>query len=194
MSDISLERKAKIRRLKANFVIEENVDAIKWPAECSACGGLPQAFDEIRMEKKYKNFGLIKTSLSHIPYCENCFKKVIATKRLDKAVWILALIFGIPLGLFLSALMANEPGAKIVCLGLLVGLGVAIAWGIFWLIIRFPIKSIFKNRYTEHIDAWIIEEKKSDQTEGLSVVVSIPNKTFAQKFANLNGVGLEVSQ
>ncbi|KAF0111743.1 MAG: hypothetical protein FD147_754 [Chloroflexi bacterium] len=185
--DGTMVKKAKIRRA-VNFIIEENIEAVQWPRECSACGGIPTIFDRIKMEKKFKNFGIIISELRNIPYCKPCFQKVIATKGLDKIVLTLALIFGIPLGLLLSYLMAKDPGTRIVCLGLLLVAGVGIAWVFFYLLIRFPVKSIFKNNFTEYIDAWLFEDEKADRTEGLSVMVSIPNKRFAEKFAVLNEV------
>lgn len=183
--DLLPERKARVRR-ERNFVIEENIDVVKWPGECSVCGAAPLVMDSIKMEKKYKNFGIVRSELKGIPYCVSCFGKVKATRRLDKAVMILALIFGIPLGLFLSYLSSQQPGTRLICLGLLVVAGVGIAWVFFYLLIRYPIKAIFKNRYVEYIDAWLFEDVKTGAREGLSVAVSIPRKEFADKFAVLN--------
>lgn len=186
--DENLEKRVKIRRLKKSFVVEENLDYVQWPQECVVCGAIPAVKDLIRMEKKFKNFGNVKTALKDIPYCASCFSKVKATRRLDKAVSILALVFGIPLGLFLSYLMAKQPGTRLICLGLLLGVGIFIAWVIFYLLIRFPIRSIFKNRYTDYVDASLIEETREDKKEALSVVITIPRNEYAEKFASLNEV------
>ncbi len=185
--DIVPEKKARIRCEK-NFIVEENIDAVKWPDECAVCGGAVVVKDAIPMEKKFKNYGTVKTELKGIPYCSSCYAKVKATRRLDRAVWILALVCGIPLGLFLAYLMSNQPGTRLICLGLMVAVGVAAAWGFFWLLIRFPVKAIFKNSFVEYIDAWLFEETKPGLHEGLSVAVSIPRKEFADKFAILNEV------
>jgi hypothetical protein len=185
--DITPEKKARIRQEK-NFVIEENIDAVQWPNECSACGAAVEVSDTIRMAKKFKNFGTITSELKTIPYCSACFAKVKATRRLDKVVFTLALVFGIPLGLLLTSLIAKQPGTTLVFCGLLIVAGVAIAWGFFYLLIRYPIKAIFKNNFVEYIDAWLFEDTKPGAQDRLSVAVSIPRKSFAEKFATLNEV------
>ena len=186
--DVNLTRSARIRREKKNFVVEQNVDAVQWPAECAACGLSPTVKDTIKLEKKFKNFGLVKTGVNGIPYCDNCYRKVKSTKRLDKLVNVLAMVFGIPLGLLLAALMAKQPGTRIICLGLLVAVGVGIAYGFFYLLIRFPVKAIFKSSFADHVDAWLVEEKKPDGSDGLSVAINIPRAEYAEKFAALNNV------
>jgi hypothetical protein len=186
--DTSIEKVVKIRREKKSFVIEQNVDALQWPMECATCGAVPKVHDNIRLEKKFKNFGMVKTGINDIPYCEDCFRKEKSTRRLDKLVNILSLIFGIPLGFLLVYLVAKEPGTKLICLGLLLFLGVGIAYGFFWLLIRFPVKAIFKHSFVDYVDAFLLEEKKSDGIEGLSISVSIPRVEYAEKFAVLNHV------
>jgi hypothetical protein len=38
------------------------------------------------------------------------------------------------------------------------------------------------------VDAWLIKEEKKDKKEGISVVIAIPNKQYASKFAQANSV------
>ena len=66
-------------------------------------------------------------------------------------------------------------------------IGIAIGYGLAWLIVKFPVKMLFRRRFAEPVDAWLIEEKKSDGKEGVSVVITIPNKDYAARFGQLNG-------
>jgi len=191
--ETELERKPKITRGR-NFTVEQNVDAIQWPHDCAVCGNPPQTYDNVHLSKNFKNLGRVSTTVANIPYCSTCYPKIKATKRLDKSVGILAMVFGIPLGIFLAALMAKQPGTQFICIGLLVVVGIGIAYGIFWLLIRFPIKSIFKNRYVDYVDAWYVEAQGADKQPVLNVVIEIPNRAFADKFAILNSAVQEAAK
>ena len=177
-----------VMRREKNFVIEENVSSVKWPEECSGCDGPAEKHDDIHLEKKFKNLGQIKIDLARIPYCEDCFKKAGAAKRLDRAIQILAFVFGIPTAIFaiISQLSSRSSGTNIIMIGFEILLCILLWYGIFWLIIKKPMQLLFKDRYAEPVSAWIIEEKKRDGREGLSVVVHIPNRDYAEKFARLN--------
>ncbi len=190
--DTEMERKPRIRR-NHNFIVESNVDAVQWPQECVVCGSPPQAFDSIHLSKNFKNLGLVKTEVSNIPYCGTCFPKIKHTKRLDRSVIILAFVFGIPLGILLAALIARQPGTRFICLGLLVLLGIVIAYGFFWLLIRFPVKSIFKDKFVEEVvTASLNEVTRLDGSQGFNVSISITRPEYAQKFSDLNEVEPEV--
>ena len=183
------ERKPKLRRAK-NFVVEENIDAIRWPQECSICGGVVEQTDNIKLQKKYKTFGKIKVEVADIPYCQTCLAKSRTARRLDTAVWILTLLLGIPLGFVLLAAQYSRAGSGtgFIWLGLVFAFDIAVGYGLVWLVVKLPITTIFRERFVKPIDAWLIEEKKSDGKEGLSVVIAIPNKNYADKFGRLNGV------
>lgn len=192
--DVPVERKAKICKVGGAFVVEENVDAVKWPHECVVCGAAPMLTDDINLARKMKNVDQVRTQVKGIPYCEPCLKKVKATRRLDMVVYILALVFGIPLGLLLTSLSANTPGTQIVCCGLLMVAGVVIAWLVFYLIIRFPVKSIFKNKFIEEVvTASLNEVTHLDGSQGFNVSISITRPEYAEKFSGLNEVEPEVS-
>ncbi len=191
--DAAVERKAKIRKAGGGFVVEENVDAVKWPHECVVCGAAPMLTDDINLARKMKNVGQVRTQVKGIPYCETCFKKVKATRRLDMVVYILALVFGIPLGLFFTSFSANTPGTQFVCCGLLMVAGIGIAWLVFYLIIRFPVKSIFKDKFVEEtVTASLNEITRLDGSQGFNVSISITRPEYAGKFNDLNEVEPEV--
>jgi len=191
--DAVVERKAKIRKSGGGFVVEENVDAVKWPHECVVCGAAPTMTDDIHLARKMKNVGQVRTQVTGVPYCDTCFKKVKATRRLDTAVYILALVFGIPLGLLLTSFAANAPGSQFVCCGLLMAAGIVIAWLVFYLIIRFPVKSIFKDKFVEEVvTASLNEVTRLDGSQGFNVSISITRPEYAQKFSDLNEVEPEV--
>ena len=60
------------------------------------------------------------------------------------------------------------------------------------LIIRGPIKSIFKNRYTGYVEFEDLNKKTPDNTNPLWFLeIFIPNKLYAEKFAILNAVDSE---
>lgn len=192
--DAVAERKAKIRKVGGAFVVEENVDAVKWPHECVVCGAVPTLTDDINLTRKMKNVGQVRTQVKGIPYCEPCFKKVKATRRLDMVVYVLALVFGIPLGIFLTSLSANTPGTQFVCCGLLIAAGIVIAWLVFYLIIRFPVKSIFKNKFVEEtVTASLNEVTRLDGSQGFNIGISITRPEYAQKFSDLNEVEPEAT-
>ena len=178
----------KIRR-KNNFIVEQNLECIQWPQECCACGGPPEHTEDVRLKKKFKNYGEIKVQVNSIPYCQVCADRSRITKTVDAIVRVLAFVFGIPLGLFLIVLSARNSSTQIIFLGLIFLLAIAIGYGIAWLLVKLPAKIILRKRMVEPVDAWLIEDdEKSDGKKGLSVVIAIPNKTYADKFAALNGV------
>jgi len=182
-----LERKPHMRR-GTNFIVEENVDTIQWPHECAVCGGPVEATDSLELKKTFKALGKIQVKVAGIPYCQVCLPKIHRGKMLDKVVYVVAFVLGIPIGLLLTTAVARQPGTTYVCCGLLMAVGLVIGYGLSWLIIKFPVRLLFKKYFASPVDAWLIEEKKSDGKNGMSVVISIPNKNYADKFAQLNGV------
>lgn len=179
--------KPTIRFLK-NFIVEENLAAVSWPHECAACGGVAEVEDDIPLKENFKGFGEVRVEVAGIPYCLECFPRIRAGKRLNKLVWTFSIIFGIPIGILLiMAAMTNQNTSFVMC-GLLIALGWAAGYGLAWLFIKLPARVLLKKRIIEPVDAWLIKEEKKDKREGISVVLSIPNKQYAQKFALANGV------
>jgi hypothetical protein len=178
-----------VMRREKNFIIEENVSNVRWPEECSGCEGPAEKHEDIHLEKKFKNLGQIKIDVKGIPYCQDCLKKARAAKRLDRAIQILALVFGIPLAIFgiANQVSSQSSGSTFIMCGFEILLCIALCYGIFWLLIKLPLRKIFKDRYKDPVSAWMIEEKKRDGRQGLSVVIRIPNRGYADKFAFLNG-------
>ncbi|HNR02698.1 MAG TPA: hypothetical protein PKK59_09195 [Anaerolineaceae bacterium] len=177
---------AKVRREK-NFIVEENIDAIHWPAECAWCGGAVERCETIKMKNKFKEFGEVKAELKGIPYCQRCARNAKLTDRVNTAVIILALVIGIPLTIF-AKMGPTSGGAEtpwwltfVVCAG--------IGYGIAWLLFKLPYKLFFKKNLAEPVSAWLNEELKSDGQQGVCVRIDIPNKKFADRFAELNITG-----
>jgi len=181
------ERRPKVI-LKENFVVEENIDSIRWPQECSVCGGAVEQTDDIKLKKKFKNFGEINVDVLGIPYCKACFAKSRRTKFLDNVTLVISLILGIPLSILAIVASMATPGTQFVWFGLIFVLVIGICYGVVWLVVKFPIRALFKGHFVDLVNAWLIEEKKSDGREGVSVVIEIPNKVYANKFAQLNEV------
>ena len=185
--DTTAEKKPTIR-FSRNFIVEENVTAVAWPQECAACGGAAEIRDSIPLKETYKGFGVIQVEVSGIPYCQACYPRIGAGKSLNNLVWILSFVIGIPAGiLMILAAMTNE-NTTFIMFGLLIALGWAIGYGLAWLFVKLPAKVLMKKRIVEPVDAWLIKEEKKDKKEGISVVIAIPNKAYARKFAQLNGV------
>ncbi len=175
-------------RFAKNFIVEENLSAVTWPQECAVCGGLPDIKDIISLKENFKGFGDIKVEVAGVPYCSDCFPRIRAGKRLNRLVWVLSFVIGIPIGILLIlAAMTNESTTIVMC-GILIALGWVVGYGLTWLFIKLPAKILLKKRIIEPVDAWLIKEEKKDKKEGISVVIAIPNKGYASKFAAANGV------
>jgi len=175
-------------RREKNFIVEENIDAIRWPKECAACGGPAEITDDLKLERNIKTLGKIKVQIPGIPYCQACAPRIRRHRRLDRVRWVVTLVLGIPIGLLLIVATARQPGTRFIWIGLLFLIGIALGYGLAFLIVKFPVKALFRRSFVEPVDAWVIEEKKRDGREGASVVISIPNRAYADKFAQLNGV------
>ena len=181
------DRRPRVRREK-NFVVEENIDGLRWPGECAACGGPAEITDHLKLERNIKVLGKIHVEVPGIPYCQVCAPKIHSSRRLDKVRWVVTLVVGIPIGLLFILAAAQRPGTTFIWIGLLMLLGIAIGYGLATLIVKYPVKALLGGRLVQPVEAWLIEEKKRDGKEGASVVISIPNKVYAEKFAHLNGV------
>jgi len=179
----------KVLRAK-NFVVEENIDAIRWPQECSGCGGTVERTENIKLSKRYKTFGLITVDVAGIPYCQSCFKRSRAADRLDNVITVLTLVFGIPLGILMlvGVIQGGTAEPNLFALAVVFVFALALVYGLLWLLVKRPIRFFFKDRFADPFSAWMIEAKKSDGREGLSLVIAIPLKPYADKFAILNGV------
>jgi hypothetical protein len=182
------ERMPRIKRRRGNFVVEENIDALRWPQECANCGGPVAQTDSLKLSKDVKGMGKIKVEVKGIPYCSACLPKIKWGKRLNSVVFVLAFVIGIPLGLLVSGLMARQQNVNFICCGLIIAVCVFIGYGIALLFAKLPAKLILGKWIAEPVDSWLIEEKKSDGKQGVSVIVSVPNKNYAAKFAQLNGL------
>jgi hypothetical protein len=187
--EIITEKKPIIRFAK-NFVVEENLAAVTWPQECAVCGGRADIKDAISLKENFKGFGEIKVEVAGIPYCSDCFPRIRAGKRLNRLVWILSFVIGLPIGILLiiAAMTNKSTSSSFVMCGLLIAIGWAVGYGLAWLFVKLPAKILLKKRIIEPVDAWLIKEQKKDKKEGISVVIAIPNKQYAGKFAQANGV------
>lgn len=186
------ERLAKVRIAKGgNLVVEENVDAVKWPRECANCGGPAEVSDTLRMNKNFKGVGQIKVEVKNIPYCRACFPKIRAGQRLDKVHMVVTFLIGIPLGLLMIALMMRDQSVQFIFCGLVFLMTLAVGYGLAWLIVKLPAKLLLGKRIAEPVNGRLIEEKKADGKEGVSVVLTIPREDFAVKFAELNDAKIE---
>lgn len=183
------ERKPKIRFQK-NYVVEENLDAIEWPQECAACNGPVEIKDAIHLKEKFKGFGEIKVELAGIPYCQTCFPKIGAGKQLDRTHLILSFVIGIPLGVLLIAMLLADQNTNFIWCGAIFFIAYLIGYGIAWLFVKLPARIFLKGRIIEPVSAWLITEQKADKKEGISVIIAIPNKSYAGKFAQLNGIAV----
>ena len=177
----------KVRRDKGSFIIEDNLDAIQWPEECSSCGGVAEHHETLKLKEKFKDQGQVQVEVGGIPYCKKCIRRARWTNRLNNLVITVALIIGIALTLFtkLQEFAGRSSGTSVpwwltflVC--------IAIGYGISWLIFKMPFKLLLRKRLVEPITAWLMEDLKSDGQQGISVAISIPQKSYAEKFAQMN--------
>lgn len=192
----SMERKPKIRRgKKKKFIVEANVDAIQWPHECAACGKPVEKYDDNEdVSESFMN--KYKAISPKVPYCQTCYTKVKNTKRLDTAILFLGCSFGIPLGILLaySFFLTLEKISKteIMCLGIIGAVGWLVGVKIIKFLIRGPVKTIFKNRYTGYVEFDHNNVTISDNNSVWYLEIMIPNKLYATKFAALNSVEPDV--
>jgi hypothetical protein len=184
--------KPKIRMgKKQKFVVEEHVEAIQWPQECAACGKPAEVYDD-NADRIGSFMNCYKVTPPRVPYCNSCFKKVKATKRLDTALLFIGTLFGIPAGLLLAysfyLTLEKITKTEIMCLGLIAAIGFVAGVQFIRFLIRGPVKAIFKNRYTGYVEFDDKNIKLSDAVSTWFLEISIPNKLYAAKFAALNEV------
>lgn len=192
--DTIIELKPKIRQgKKKKFIVESNVDALQWPTECAACGKPGQVYDD-NEDKSTSFMNCFKVSPPKVPYCQTCFTKVKATKKLDSVVYLLGGLFGIPVGLLLAysfyITLEKITKTEIMCLGLIGAIGLVAGMSITRFLIRGPVKSIFKKRYTDYV---LFDNKyvtKPDNNSVWVLEIVIPNKNYFANFAILNSVDL----
>jgi hypothetical protein len=179
--------KKPVIRFQKNFIVEENLTSIVWPPECENCGGPVEVKDTIALKENYKSFGTIKVDVAGIPYCNYCFSRVKRGKRVNRLQTILTYVIGIPIGIGIIIMAMADQDTTVVLLGVCLVLGVLIGYGISWLIVKLPSK-LFGKRILEPVSAYLWQDKKKDGKEGISVLIEIPNKAYASKFAATNGV------
>jgi len=175
----------KIRRDK-NFIVEDNLEAIRWPQECSWCGRPVEHLETLKLKEKFKTKGQIQAEVAGIPYCKRCAGTARWTGRINTAIMILALVIGIVLTIFSKIQEATGTSGTSTpwYLAFLVSFG--IGYGLSWLLLKLPFKLIMRKRLTEPVTAWLMEGLKSDGQQGISVAISIPKKSYAEKFAQMN--------
>jgi hypothetical protein len=196
--DTSMQRKPKIRLgKKKKFIVEANVDAIQWPQECAVCGKPVEIYDD-NEDKSTTFMNCYKVTPPKVPYCQTCYKKVKTTKRLDGAIYLWSGLFSIPLGLLLAysfyLTLEKITKTELLCLGLISAIGFVAGMSIIKFLIRGPIKAIFKNRYTNYVQFYDINERISDTLSVWNLEINIPNKLYAAKFAALNSVEPEADK
>ncbi len=176
-------------RFAKNFIVEQHLDAVRWPQTCCSCGQPAEVYDNLQLKEKFKNYGEIRVQVTGIPYCQQCAKRSRTGKLVNRAVYVAAFIIGIPLAVLLILAASRSSSTRFIFCGLIIVLSLLVGYGLAWLLIKLPVKLILRKRLVEPVDAWIIEDDaKSDGTKGVSVVISIPNKRYAASFAELNGV------
>jgi hypothetical protein len=185
-----LEKVAKIRRAKKNFVIEENVDKIKWPQECAnGCGqSVGMTNDTLEMSKDFKGLGKVNVVVKDIPYCQECYPRIKTGKTVNTIRLVVGIILGIPLGVVLIIQQYQDQSTQFILCGFIFLISILIGYAIAWLLVKLPAKLILGKHFAEPISGNLIEEKKADGKQGMSIVLTIPNKDYAAKFAALNGV------
>ena len=183
----SIEKKPYIR-FEKNFIVEENLSAVKWPHECASCGGPVEIEDTIELSEEFKGFGKVNVVVPGIPYCKSCYPLIGKGKSLKTWVYVISLVLGIPIGILLIISALVDKSTSFIMLGFMLLLGWAIGYGLAWLLIKLPAKLFFKKKFIEPVDAWLLKEQKKDKKEGISVVISIPNKAYKAKFATMNEV------
>jgi len=176
------------RKNETWFAVEKNLEAIKWPQECSWCGGPVERLDTRRLKGKFKDVGQIQNEVAGIPYCKRCFGRSRWTGHLNNMVLILTIILGIALTLFvkLQEISGNSDTSTPWALAFIVC--VAIGYGISWLLVKLPFKLALGKRLAEPVTASLTEDDKSDGTKGIIVNIFIPKKVYADKFAQENSV------
>ena len=187
--DVQPARKAVVHRVKANFVVESNIGDVQWPQQCAACGGPAETTDDLRLHGTFKGLGRIDVDVHGIPYCRQCLPNVRRGKALERIRTAVAFVLGVPLGLYLIILSMQQQtsGSRFVWVGMIMVLALAAGFGLSWLLVDVPVRALFKRKFVKPVDAWLVQEKKADDREGISVVISIPNKDYAALFASLNG-------
>ena len=185
-----LEKVAKIRRAKKNFVIEENVDKIKWPQECANGCGQPVGMtnDKLEMSKDFKGLGKVNVVIKDIPYCQECYPRIKTGKTVNTIRLVVGIIVGILLGVLLIIQQFQDQSSQFILCGFIMLISIFIGYGIAWLLVKLPAKLILGKHFAEPIGGNLIEEKKADGKMGMSVVLTIPNKDYAAKFSALNVV------
>jgi len=179
-------RVPKMRREK-NFIVEENLDAVQWPQECSWCGGPVEHLETLRLKEKFKSVGQIQAEVAGIPYCLRCAGRARWTGRLNTVVVIIAFVIGIPLAVFaIGQVLTGRSNTNIISWGWAFVVCIAIGYGIAWLVVKLPFKLVLGKRLVESVGAGLFEEKKSDGRKGVSAAISIPRKAYADKFAQVN--------
>lgn len=185
-----LERVAKVRWQKKNFVIEENVDQIKWPQECANGCGQPVIGtahnDTLTMSKDFKGIGKVNVTVKDVPYCHDCYPRIKTGKTVNTIRLVVGIIIGIILGVILIIQQMQDSDTQFVFCGFILIISILIGYGFAWLLVKLPAKLILGKHFAEPIDASLIEEKKTDGKQGMSVLLTIPNKDYATKFATLN--------
>jgi hypothetical protein len=102
-------------------------------------------------------------------------------------VVVIAFVIGIPLAIFaIGQVLTGRSNTSIISWGWAFVLCIAIGYGIAWLFIKLPFKLVLGKRLVESVGAGLLEEKKSDGRKGVSTVISIPRKSYADKFAQVN--------
>jgi hypothetical protein len=186
-SSVPKAKVLRMRRSAPNFIVEDHIDALRWPQQCSNCGGPVEHTDSLEMSQKYKNYGRITVKVSGIPYCSSCMAKGRTTSRLNTIVLIAAFVIGIPLfALFGIQWLTSAQGGQFCAIGFALLGCIAIGYGIAWLLIKLPAKIILRKRLIKPIKAMLVERKKSDGKQGICVSLEIPNREYADRFAQLN--------
>jgi hypothetical protein len=185
-----IQKVAKIRSAKKNFVIEENVDRIKWPQECANGCGQTSGFtnDTLKMSKDFKGLGKVNVVINDIPYCQECYPRIKTGKTVNTIRLVVGVIVGILLGVVLIIQQFQDQSTQFILCGFIMLISIFLGYGIAWLLVKLPAKLILGKHFAEPIDGNLIEEKKADGKMGMSVVLTIPNKDYAAKFAALNNV------
>jgi len=185
-----LEKVAKVRWQKKNLVIEENVDLIKWPQECANGCGQPVVGtannDTFTMSKDFKGIGKVNVVIKDIPYCQDCFPRIKTGKTVNSIRLVVGIIIGIGLGAIMIIQQMQDSSVQFVFCSFILIISVLIGYGIAWLLVKLPAKLILGKHFAEPISASIIEEKKADGKQGMSILLSIPHKDYAAKFGALN--------
>ena len=191
-----------IRHENQGFVVEgtENkgelktrVNAVKWPQECATCGHPAQRFDDFQETESFGPFNAASVSVKGIPYCEDCFSKVKKSRNINtwqNFVWaLISIVLLVPV--FLEWRNGGLPPGgsfRMAAIGV-----ITFSYGLSWLIVKLPARLFLKDKNTLRImpvKGKLIEEELIGGIKVVSLTLSIPNPTYAAKFAQLNGVDL----